>query len=67
LRAGFGIGLCQIGLARRDPNLLRLLPDIEFGMQTFVVMHEDLKSNRRCRVVFDALVAGMSDYVAERQ
>jgi hypothetical protein len=26
LRAGFGIGFCQIGLARRNPDLVRLFP-----------------------------------------
>src|SRR5260370_7930464 len=26
LRAGFGIGVCQVGLARRDPDLIRLFP-----------------------------------------
>jgi DNA-binding transcriptional LysR family regulator len=27
LRAGYGIGGCQVGIARRDPALLRLLPE----------------------------------------
>ena len=26
LRAGYGIGACQIGVARRDPELMRVLP-----------------------------------------
>ena len=27
LRAGYGIGACQIGIARRDPDLVRVLPE----------------------------------------
>jgi hypothetical protein len=33
-------------------------------LETWVAMHEDLRASRRCRVVFDALVAGMADYCA---
>ena len=63
IRAGFGIGLCHVGFGRRDQNLIRLLPDVAIGFDTFVVMHEDLRANRRCRAVFDALVDGMTEYV----
>jgi hypothetical protein len=31
-----------------------------------VVMHEDLKSNRRMRLMFDHLVEGMKAYVSAR-
>jgi hypothetical protein len=27
-------------------------------------MHEDLRGNRRCRAVFDAMTAGLSSYIA---
>jgi hypothetical protein len=30
----------------------------------WIVMHEDLKTTTRCRVVFDALVEGLARYVA---
>lgn len=58
--AGFGIGMCQVGIARRDPALERVLLDavaVELGL--WIVMHEDLKSSARCRAVFDALVEGL--------
>jgi hypothetical protein len=29
-----------------------------------VAMHEDLRTSRRCRVVFDALAAGLGRYIA---
>ncbi|MBU2606788.1 MAG: LysR family transcriptional regulator [Alphaproteobacteria bacterium] len=64
IRAGFGIGICQIGLARRDPHLVRLFPaEMAFQLETWVTMHGDLRSNRRMRLVFDHLVKAMTDYV----
>jgi DNA-binding transcriptional LysR family regulator len=66
LRAGFGIGGCQYGIARRNPDLIPVLSDtFRFDMEVWVAMHEDLRSNRRMRLMFDALVDGMRDYVAE--
>lgn len=65
IRAGFGIGICQINLARRDPALVHLLPQ-QFTMQldTWVVMHEDLRDSPRCKVTFDALADGLQAYIA---
>ncbi|MGV1789250.1 LysR family transcriptional regulator [Rhizobium sp. A37_96] len=65
LRAGIGIGFYQTPLARRDVSLVRLLPEIELSIETWIVMHENLKTSPRCRVTFDALVAGLLDYVKE--
>lgn len=66
IEAGFGVGICQIPLARRNPALVRLLPEsLELSMGVWVAMHEDLRSTPRCRAVFDGLVAGLSAYVAE--
>ena len=61
IRAGFGIGICQVPVARRDPALVRVLADaIAIDLGLWIVMHEDLKSSARCRVVFDALAAGLA-------
>jgi DNA-binding transcriptional LysR family regulator len=60
IRAGFGIGLCQTVIARRDPALVRVLSDIAIPLPMWIVMHEDLKTNTRYRLVFDALVEGLS-------
>jgi len=63
IRAGFGIGICQAGLARRDGDLVRVLPEaFELRLETWIAMHENLRTSRRCRVVFDALAAGLEDY-----
>ncbi|QND47744.1 LysR family transcriptional regulator [Rhizobium lusitanum] len=63
LRAGIGISFYQVPLAKRDGELVRLLPEIELPLDTWVAMHENLKTSPRCRVTFDALVAGLQDYV----
>lgn len=64
IRAGMGIGLCQVFLVRDDPDIVRVLPErFELPLHTWVAMHEDLKSSPRCRATFDALVEGLLRYV----
>ena len=61
IRAGFGIGICQVPVASRDSDLMRVLPDIvSVELSLWVAMHEDLKTSARCKAVFDALVEGLS-------
>lgn len=67
MRAGFGISGCQLGIARRYPDLIQVLPQIRFGLEVWVVMHEDLKSSRRMRAMFDHLVEHLTAYVAGSQ
>ena len=65
LRAGLGVGFCQVPLARRNPALVRILPDaMRYALDTWVVMHEDLRASPSVRAVFDALVTGLKDYLA---
>ena len=65
LRAGYGIGFCQVGIARADRRLVRVLPDaFSLRLDTWIAMHEDLRESARCKAVFDALVGGMSEYIA---
>jgi DNA-binding transcriptional LysR family regulator len=63
IRAGVGVGLCQVGLGIRDRDLVRVLPSLELALPCFVAMHENLKASLRCRAVFDALAAGLRAYV----
>lgn len=64
IRAGLGIGICQTGLVRDNPDLVRLLPDsFEIPLGTWVAMHENLKSSPLYRVTFDALVEGLQNYL----
>ncbi|MGD0867667.1 MAG: LysR family transcriptional regulator [Rhizomicrobium sp.] len=63
LRAGFGIGGCQDPVARRDPNLLAVLPgEIRFDLEMWLVMHEDLRASRRVRLVYNRLAEGLAVY-----
>jgi DNA-binding transcriptional LysR family regulator len=63
IRAGLGIGFCQVGIGRRD-GLVRLLPEAPvLDLETWVVCHEDLRSVARVRAVFDALVTGLRAYI----
>ena len=63
IRAGFGIGVCQIGLAKRAPVLTPVLHNLfRREMETWVVMHEDLRGDRRMRIVFDHLYEGLRAY-----
>lgn len=64
IRAGVGIGLCQVGIAE---GLVRVLPSVEVPLETFVAMHENLRTSPRHRAVFDALARGLADYVATRR
>ncbi|MDK2124595.1 LysR family transcriptional regulator [Parachitinimonas caeni] len=67
LRAGAGIGICQIALAQRDVDLVHLLPEqLSLSLTTWVAMHEGLRTSPRCRVTFDALVSGLRAYLGQR-
>jgi DNA-binding transcriptional LysR family regulator len=65
IRAGCGIGACQVALARRDAGLVRVLPEhVTYKLETWVTMHEGLRGSPRCKVVFEALVEGLQAYIA---
>jgi DNA-binding transcriptional LysR family regulator len=65
IQTGFGIGICQVGLARRDPHLVRLLPEtFEMPLGVWLVMHENLRTTPRCRATFDGLATGLAAYIA---
>ncbi|MDI1480306.1 LysR family transcriptional regulator [Polyangium sp. y55x31] len=64
IRAGYGIGVCQVGLARRDARLVRVLPKaFSLPLETWVTMHMDLRDNPRCRVAFEAVAEGLQGYI----
>lgn len=63
IRAGAGIGGCQVPLALRDAQLVRVLPKaFVIPLDTWVTMHEDLRRSPPCRVAFDALAEGLAAY-----
>lgn len=63
LRAGFGIGVSQLGIAKKDTNLVPLLhAEFAFSMDAWVAMHRDLRSNHRIRRVFEYLSQQLARY-----
>jgi DNA-binding transcriptional LysR family regulator len=67
LRAGFGIGVCQLPIARRHPELTSVLPEqILFKLELWLVMHEDLRQSKSVRRTYDELAAGLADYLSRK-
>jgi len=62
IRAALGVGFCQLKIADRDPNLRRLLANLEFGLEIWLVAHTTNLSTARVRVVFDALAQALQRY-----
>jgi DNA-binding transcriptional LysR family regulator len=64
IRAGFGIGGMHRAIARRDADLVPVLPHaFRFSLDMWLAMHEDQRASRRMRIMFDWLAAALSDYV----
>lgn len=67
IRAGLGIGICQVRLAQRDPSLVRVLPELlTIPLDTWLAMHENLRTNPACAATYTALAEGLTDYAAGR-
>jgi DNA-binding transcriptional LysR family regulator len=61
LRAGFGIGACQAGIAKRDKDLIPVLHSaFIYPLEVWLAMHRDLRGSRRIRLVFDHLAEQLS-------
>jgi DNA-binding transcriptional LysR family regulator len=67
LRAGVGVGGCQDVIARRTPDLVPVLPNaFQMALEVWLVMHRDLKTAPRVRLLFDWLALGLTAYVKGR-
>ena len=63
IRAGVGIGVCQYGIARRNADIVSILPGLfRLELETFVVMHADQRKSRHVKLAFDEIYRGMADY-----
>jgi DNA-binding transcriptional LysR family regulator len=63
IRAGLGIGICQVQLARRDPQLVRVAADLlTIHLDTWLAMHENLRGNPACAAVYAALGDALTEY-----
>lgn len=57
VRAGIGIGFVQRPIVERDPELVRLELDLRLPrLPLYVVTHAEMRTSRRMKTVFDALV-----------
>lgn len=64
IRAGAGIGMCQVQLAAFPVPLERVMPDFfAFHLDTWLVMHEDLRHSKAYKTVFDMLATGLQAYI----
>ena len=60
VRAGVGIGLVLQPLARRDPDLVPVLPELALPvLPVWLTAHQALRASRRLQVVFEALAEGL--------
>lgn len=64
LKAGFGIGFCQIGLGKRDGLTPLPFDELAFELGMWLVMHKDTKASRRVRLLFEHLAAHLKAYLA---
>jgi DNA-binding transcriptional LysR family regulator len=63
IRAGLGIGICQVRLAQRDPELVRVVPELlNIPLDTWLAMHENLRGNPACAAVYAALGDALTEY-----
>ena len=64
IRAGLGIGGMQVRLAARD-KLVPILPDqMQFKVEYWLTMHEDQRSTKRVRLLFEFLAGALGDFWA---
>ncbi|WP_114239833.1 LysR family transcriptional regulator [Dyella sp. C9] len=65
VRSGYGIGVAQVNLLRDQPQMVRLLADeVAVPLDTWVVMHEDLRPSLAVRSLFDHLAQALAAYAA---
>ena len=68
VRAGFGVGFVQHGVARREPDLVPVCPgQVGFALGVWLVMHEDLRNTPRMRTMFDHLADGLGVFLRTSQ
>jgi len=67
LKSGVGIGGCQHAIARRNSDLVPVLAKlIRFELDVWLVMHEDMRSTARVRLLFDHLADALSAFLRGR-
>ena len=58
IRQGGGIGPLSVKVAERNPELIRILPEVAIAkLETWLVTHRELHTSRRIRYTFDHLAS----------
>ena len=66
VRAGLGIGVVMVPLARRLPDLVQVLPELTLPvLPVWLTAHRELRASRRLQRVFDHLAAGLRAWGAK--
>jgi DNA-binding transcriptional LysR family regulator len=60
LRAGVGVGICQLPIAARDSKLRRVLPDFTHVLEVWLATNPNLRKMRRVRATLDGLAGGLA-------
>ncbi|MFZ6658067.1 LysR family transcriptional regulator [Undibacterium sp. TJN19] len=64
IRNAYGIGICQVNLAKAYPRLEHVLSgEFQLDFPVWLVMHEDLRSSQRYKVTYDQLVLQLDAYL----
>jgi DNA-binding transcriptional LysR family regulator len=65
IRAGLGVGVCQVRLGRKY-GLVAVVPELfSFDLPIWICMHETLRGAPRMRLMFDHLAKELAAYAAE--
>ena len=65
LKAGFGIGVCQNQIGRREKLTPILAKEFSFKLDIWICMHETLRGSPRMRLMFDHLAKELAAYAAD--
>lgn len=63
VRAGVGVGVMQVPLAERSPDLVRVLPQLEHAMEVWLVTHPDLRSSALVQAAMTTLHAALKSLI----
>lgn len=65
LKAGLGIGVIQVAIARKSPELVPVLAgQIAFNLDVWLAVHEDQRHQPAISATFDGLAEGLKSYLA---
>ena len=63
LRAGLGVGVCSRQLAQRHGLVRVLSGQVDFSVDVWIAMHQDMRKVQRVGLVFDELGQAMLDFL----